>query len=165
MRLSSLAPIFNSRNTFLVLVLAISLGNVSTFTAAAQQPQTAPAVAAKPFIEEWVYRVQYGHKDEWWKIFKKYQIAILERQKQLGYVKEFTVWAPGLHTDEASRWDYRVIIVRASFDAPPGQSEGEVAKQLFPDRETFEREENRRWELTANHWDLPIHEVKLNAAE
>jgi hypothetical protein len=80
-------------------------------------------------------------------------------------VKDFTVWGPGLHTDESSRWDYRVIIVRASYDAPPGQSEGEVGKQLFPDQETFKREENRRWELTANHWDLPIHVVRIDSAE
>ena len=109
--------------------------------------------------------LQYGHKDEWWRIFKKYQIAILERQKQLGYVKEYTVFAPSLHTSEDSRWDYRVIIVRASEDAPPRQSEAEVAKQLFPDQEAFNREENRRWELTTNHWDLPIHVVKVDAVE
>lgn len=61
--------------------------------------------------------------------------------------------------------DYRVVIVRASYDAPQGQSEGEIAKQLFPDQEVFKREENRRWELTANHWDLPIHLVDINVAE
>jgi hypothetical protein len=83
----------------------------------------------------------------------------------VSYVKEYTVFAPSLHTSEDSRWDYRVIIVRASEDAPPGQFEGEVAKQLFPDQEAFEREENRRWELTTNHWDLPIHVVKVDAAE
>jgi len=129
-----------------------------------QQPATASVPAPKPFIEEWVYRTKYGYKDEWWAIFKKYQIAILERQKQLGYVKDFTVYAPSLHTSEDSRWDYRVIIVRASADAPPGQSEAEVAKQLFPDQVTFKREENRRWELTTNHWDLPIHVVDLDAS-
>jgi hypothetical protein len=71
--------------------------------------------------------------------------------------------APSLHTSEDSRWDYRVIIVRSSADAPQGQSEGEIAKQLFPDQATFKREENRRWELTTNHWDLPIHVVSLDA--
>jgi hypothetical protein len=132
---------------------------------AAHQAAEAAEVNRKPETVEWVYRVQYGHHDEWWQIFKKYQIAILERQKQLGYVKEFTVWAPGLHTSEDSRWDYRVVIVRASHDAPPGQSEDEVARQLFPNQETFDREENRRWKLTANHWDLPIHQVKLDSNE
>jgi hypothetical protein len=114
---------------------------------------------------EWVYRIQYGHQDEWWRIFKKYQIAILERQKQLGYVKEYTVFAPSLHTSEDARWDYRIIIVRTTDYPPPGQSEEEIARQLFPDQEAFVREENRRWEVTANHWDLPIHVVKGDAAK
>jgi hypothetical protein len=148
----------------LFLPMLIFTTSGTTPVVAATQP-AAVVPAEKPVIVEWVYRVQYGHKDEWWRIFKKYQIAILERQKQLGYVKEYTVFAPSLHTSEDSRWDYRVIIVRASEDAPPGQSEGEVAKQLFPDQEAFEREENRRWELTTNHWDLPIHVVNVNAAD
>ena len=159
-----------SNKPLLLLVVGLAIAASNPTRAPAQQTQTVPSATAsdpakKDFTEEWVYRVQYGHKDEWWKIFKKYQIAILERQKQLGYVNDFTVWGPGLHTDESSRWDYRVIIVRASYDAPPGQSEGEVGKQLFPDQETFKREENRRWELTANHWDLPIHVVRIDSAE
>lgn len=131
----------------------------------AQQVGASSAPAAKPVIYEWVYRTKYGYKDEWFRIFKKYQLAILERQKQLGYVKEYTVYAPSLHTSEDSRWDYRIIIVRASQDAPPGQSEGEIAKQLFPDQAAFTRDENRRWELTTNHWDLPIHIVKSDVSE
>jgi hypothetical protein len=154
---------FNTRIRALVLLLPtlILIANATTPTVAAMQQ----AEAKKPVVVEWVYRVQYGHKDEWWRIFKKYQIAILDRQKQLGFVKEYTIFAPSLHTSEDSRWDYRVIIVRASEDAPPGQSESEVAKQLFPDQEAFNRDENRRWELTSNHWDLPIHVVKTDAAE
>jgi len=144
--------------------LAVTLFAATPVTLSAQQAISS-ASTAKPVIEEWVYRTKYGFKDEWWTIFKKYQIAILERQKELGYVKEFTVYAPSLHTSEDSRWDYRIIIVRASADPPPGQSEGDVAKQLFPDQDTFKREENRRWELTTNHWDLPIHVVNLNASK
>jgi hypothetical protein len=157
---------FNTRIRVEVIFLSMLLfttGAVTPVVAATQPAAAAPV--EKPVIVEWVYRVQYGHKDEWWRIFKKYQIAILERQRQLGYVKEYTVFAPSLHTSEESRWDYRVIIVRASEDAPPGQSEAEVAKQLFPDQEAFSREENRRWELTTNHWDLPIHVVKVDAVE
>jgi hypothetical protein len=146
---------------FAVLLLFAALFFGSSSIAAQQSSQS----AEKPETVEWVYRIQYGHRDEWFQIFKKYQIAILERQKQLGYVKEYTVWSPGLHTSEDSRWDYRIIITRASHDAPAGQSEEEVARQLFPDQQTFRREENRRWELTTNHWDLPIHQVNLNANE
>ena len=158
------------QKALLIIAFGLALAVASPRIAPAQKAQAAPGSIAtgpsqKEFTEEWVYRVQYGHKDEWFRIFKKYQIAILEKQKQLGYVKQYTVWAPGLHTSEESRWDYRVIIVRASYDAPPGQSEDEVAKQLFPDQEAFHRDENRRWELTTNHWDLPIHRVGPNSTE
>jgi len=147
--------------TILVSLLTLSAAPTPAFS---QQAAATSVPVPKPVIEEWVYRTKYGYRDEWWALFKKYQIAILERQKQLGYVKDFNVYAPSLHTSEDSRWDYRVMIIRASTDAPPGQSEGEVAKQLFPDQVTFKREENRRWELTSNHWDLPIHVVNLDAS-
>jgi hypothetical protein len=150
---------------FVLPMLMLTAGGETPVVAAMQQTATAPLPTQKPVIVEWVYRIQYGHKDEWWRIFKKYQIAILERQKQLGYVKEYTVFAPSLHTSEDARWDYRIIIVRASEDAPPGQSEDDIARQLFPDQEAFTREEGRRWELTTNHWDLPIHVVKVDAAD
>ena len=48
----------------------------------AQQTQTDSASSAsrspqRELTEEWVYRVQDGHKDEWFRVFKKYQLAIL----------------------------------------------------------------------------------------
>ena len=118
------------------------------------QAQTTPS---KPYEVEWVYRVKYGFQDEWARIFRKYQIAILEREKQLGYVTTYTVTQPGLHTSEDARWDYRIII---TYPDPAGAThESEVDHQLFPDRQAEAKEEQRRWELTINHWDLPIHEV------
>ena len=147
------------------LLLALASTHAESPVAARQASEAAARAGETPETVEWVYRVQYGHQDEWFRIFKKYQIAILERQKQLGYVKEYSLWAPSLHTSEDSRWDYRVVITRTAHEAPPGQSEEEVARQLFPDQESFRREENRRWELTANHWDLPIHAVSPNAGD
>jgi hypothetical protein len=143
-------------------LLTVSFLGVLCFPVAAQSSRPTAAVSAKPETVEWVYRIRYGFDDEWFQIFRKYQLAILQRQKELGYVLDYKVWAPSLHTSEESRWDYRVVIIRASQEAPPGQSEAEVAKQLFPDQVAFKRDENRRWELTSNHWDLPIHTVDLN---
>ena len=115
------------------------------------------ASAAKPYQVEWVYRVKYGYQDEWWKIFQKYQVAILDREKQLGYVSNYLVVRPGLHTSEDSRWDYRIVITYPNQGGATHESE--VERQLFPDRTALTREEQRRWELTLNHWDLPIHEI------
>ena len=35
----------------------------------------------------------------------------------------------------------------------------EIEAQLFPDKAALTRDENRRWELTVNHWDLPIRQI------
>ena len=121
------------------------------------------AAADTPYQVEWVYHVKYGHQDEWWKIFRKYQIAILDREKQLGFITDYYVDRPGLHTSEDARWDYRIIITYPNYEA--SKHEGEVQHQLFPDTQSLTREEDRRWELTLNHWDLPIQRIDPHGSE
>lgn len=118
--------------------------------------------AAKPYQVEWVYRVRYGFQDEWWRIFRKYQIAALDEEQRRGYVRSYSVVRPGLHTSEDSRWDYRIVITYNGYDG--STHEAEVEKALFPDAAARQREEDRRWELILNHWDLPIHEIDPHAA-
>jgi hypothetical protein len=116
-----------------------------------------PNPSARGYEVEWVYRVRYGGIDEWWDLFRKYQIPILDRAKALGYVLDYRVYHPQLHTDEASRWDYRIEITWKDVDS--SKHEEEIAQELFKDTATRKRDENRRWELTVNHWDLPIFQV------
>jgi hypothetical protein len=116
-------------------------------TAEAQPPKP-------PYRVEWVYKVKYGYQAEWWKIFQKYQIATLDREKQLGYVTDYVVFRPGQHTSEDFRWDYRIEITYPDYAG--STHEGEVNRALFPDQAAEEKEDQRRWELTLNHWDLPI---------
>jgi hypothetical protein len=128
----------------------------------AQQIAASPSVSGseKPYLVEWVYKVKWGHADEFWQIFKKYQIAILNREKELGYVTSYTVYRPGLHTGEDTRWEYRVVI---TYKNQASSSHGsEVTKLVFPDHEAFIRGENRRWELTEAHYDLPIRVIDPN---
>ena len=124
--------------------------------ALAQRPSS-PA----PYIVEWVYRVKWGHQDEFWQIFQKYQIATLNKEKELGGVVKYEVFRPGLHTSEDQRWDYRIVIYYK--DVASSSQGGAVERQLFPDRAALKREENRRWELTEVHWDLPIRQIDPNA--
>jgi hypothetical protein len=133
-----------------VLGLALSL---MVGTAVAQPPKP----GAKGYEVEWVYRVRYGFVDEWWDLFRKYQLPILDRAQTLGYILEYRVYHPQLHTDEASRWDYRVEITYRDVEA--SSHEEEIAAELFRDAAARKRDENRRWELTTNHWDLPIYQV------
>ena len=136
---------------------------VAAFAALALLLSAAPTLAQAPkpgvkgYEVEWVYRVRYGHIDEWWDIFRKYQVALLDREKALGFVVDYRIYHPQLHTDENARWDYRVEIVYRDFEG--SLHEDELTDQMFPDKATLKREENRRWELTENHWDLPIYQV------
>jgi hypothetical protein len=127
-----------------------------------QQATAAPAVSSseKPYMVEWVYKVKWGYADEFWQLFKKYQIATLNREKELGYVTSFAVYRPGYHAWEDSRWEYRIVITYKNISSSGHGSE--VEKQLFPDQATMKREENRRWELTEAHYDLPIHTIDPN---
>jgi hypothetical protein len=138
-----------------------SLGNVVaciTFIAATLSAGTACAqTAGKPYRLEWVFHVKWGHQHDWWKIFQKYQIATLDREKELGYITDYTIDAPVNHASDDSRWDYRIIITFSSYEA--SEHSGEVERELFPDRATQEREEQQRWDLTLNHWDMPLERV------
>ena len=152
-----------SRPTKIILLLAsATIFLLSARISRSQQTSTA-ASTDEPFLEEWVYKVKWGHSEEFFEILKKYQLAILEKEKQLGYVTQYTVYAPGLHTSEDQRWDYRVSITFKNQAA--AKHEREVARQLFPDQQTFKKEENHRWELTEAHWDLPVHVVNPNVPE
>jgi len=151
------------RKSFLLLAattLILLLGGVTRTRS--QQTSASPPLAAgdKPYLVEWVYKVKWGHADEFWQIFKKYQIAILNREKELGYVTSYAVYRPGLHTGEDIRWEYSVVITYKN-QAASGHGE-EITKQLFHDQETLKREENRRWELTEAHYDLPIRQIDPN---
>jgi hypothetical protein len=147
-----------------LLVSAVLLAALAGFPQAYGQQGSPNANSAsaseKPYVVEWVYKVKWGHADEYWQIFKKYQIAVLNREKQLGYVTSYTVYRPGLHTGEDTRWEF-TIIINYKNQAAAGHGE-EVTKQLFPDQQTLKREENHRWELVEAHWDLPIRPIDPN---
>ena len=104
-----------------------------------------------------MYRVRYGFIDEWWDLWRKYEAPVLERAQELGYVLNYRIYHPWLHTDEAARWDYRVEITYRDYESTTRI--GGLYDDLFPDTAARKRDEQRRWELTANHWDLPIYQV------
>ncbi len=147
--------LLHATTTLLLLLAGVPLAD-------GQQPSASPSVSSsdKPYLVEWVYKVKWGHADEFWQIFKKYQISVLNREKELGYVTSYTVYKPGLHTGEDTRWEYRIVITYKN-QASSGHG-AEVTKQLFPDQATLKHEENRRWELTEAHYDLPIRIIDPN---
>jgi hypothetical protein len=150
---------FSVQPRAVIMIAAAALSALQVAGAA----QTTPVTADKPYLVEWVYKVKWGHADEFFDLFKKYQIKILDREKELGSVLRYTVYRPGLHTSEDQRWNYRVLVVYR--DQVATSQEAIVEKQLFPDQGAFRHDENHRWELVEAHWDLPILEIDPHAAD
>ncbi len=147
------------------LLLAVSATFICHLTFAADPAPKAAAAQGTlpPYLVEWVYRVKWGEQDEFWRLFRKYQIPQLDKEKQLGRVLSYTVYHPGLHTSEDERWDYRIVITYR--DTLATTQSRDLPKQLFPDQATYKREENQRWAITVMHYDLPIREVDPHAAD
>jgi hypothetical protein len=153
-----------NRSLLRPLLLIASAALMSTFSTGATVAQTTSAESRlPPYLVEWVYRAKWGESDEFWRLFRKYQIPLLDKEKQLGLVLRYTVYRPGLHTSEDQRWDYRVVITYRDILATTESHD--LAKQVFPDQATFKREENQRWSITVAHYDLPIREVDPHAAD
>src|ERR1700731_355033 len=127
--------------TLLLLALWTLLFSTAPRTTMAQSPRN--EASNPPYIVEWVYKVKFGHQDEFWQIFQKYQIATLNKEKELGGVLKYEVFRPGLHTSEDHRWDYRIVIYYK--DVLSSSQGSKVEKQLFPDQAKMKHEEQRRW--------------------
>src|SRR2546423_12327874 len=130
------------------------------------QATAAPAQAAQkeqPFVVEYYYKAKWGFADEFIRLFRKNHYPVLKKQIEGGRILEVRAERPRYHTTEEGRWDYRVTIVfKNAAVAADSSGEEAITKQLYPDQETFKREEQRRFEILIAHWDTPILPVNLD---
>src|SRR5215471_15926344 len=143
-----------------LIFLASVLTGGGTAVVTAQSQSSASAVNPdKPFVAEYYYKAKWGYADEFITLFKKNHYP-LKKEMEMGRILKVTAVQPRYHSTEDGRWDYRVTIVfknaaiaNDDFDSAP------LLKQLFPDQETYKREEKRRFEILDAHWDVPIKDV------
>jgi hypothetical protein len=116
----------------------------------------------RPSIIEYYYKVKWGFADEFIRLFKKNHYPVLRKQIDMGRILEVTAVTPRFHNTEEGRWDYRVTIAFrnatiafSDFDSEP------INRELYPDQETFKKEEQRRFEILLAHWDLPVNLLDL----
>ncbi len=121
-------------------------------------PPSRPAARAEaPFVVEYYYKAKWGFAEEFARLFKKNHLPVLKKQIESGRFLEVRAEKPRYHATEDGRWDYRVTIVfKSAAVAADSSGEDEIKKQLFPDQETYRREEQRRFEILLAHWDLPL---------
>ena len=126
------------------------------------QAQSVSANLDRPFVVEYYYKAKWWHADEFLKLFKKNHYPVLKKEMEMGRIAKVWVDQPRYHAAEDGRWDFRVTIVFKNA-AVANEPFDEVAllKQMYPDQETFQHEEQRRFEILDGHWDLPIKTVEL----
>lgn len=116
------------------------------------------AAAAEPFTIEFYYKTRWGAADEFWRLFEKNHLPILQHEKARGRILDIRVTTPVNHGTEDGRWDFRVTLVYrdvvAAHETDPAQAAW--VRERYPDQETFQQEEQRRFELLLAHWDLPV---------
>ena len=133
-------------------------------SAAGQQNAATTAVQNKPYVVEYYYKVKWGYGDEFITLFKKNHYPVLKKQVEMGRMLQVSAVAPRYHMTEDARWDYRVTIVfKNATVANDGFDEKTLIQQMYPDQATYQKEEQRRFEILEAHWDLPIKDLDLNA--
>ncbi len=136
----------------------------STLGAGARQSAMAAEGKEQPYAIEYYYKAKWGHAEEFLALFKKNHYPVLKKEIELGRMLKVSMAVPRYHTTEDGRWDYRVTIVfKNAVIANDNFDSSVVIKQLYPDQETYKKEEQRRFEILDAHWDLPIKDVDLDA--
>jgi hypothetical protein len=117
--------------------------------------------ANKPYVMEYYYKVQWGHQQEFLNLFLKNHYPLLQKRVESGEFLSVKIETPSNHMPEEARWDFRVTITfkNSTIATTANPGEAELIKKLYPDQATYEREEQRRFEILLAHWDLPVTDI------
>ena len=147
------------RRVFLVALSLLLAFSVAAPTLAQGAP--AQGGADKPYTIEYYYKVQWGHQQEFHDLFLKNHYPLLKKIQSTGRMLSVKMESPAYHATEDGRWDYRVTITFKNSTVATTSNPDEEAfiKQLWPDQDTYKKEEQRRFEILAAHWDLPVTDI------
>ncbi len=141
-----------------VLAIAFSASFAVPLMAQGAPPQGG---AGQPYTIEYYYKCQWGHQEEFLRLFLKNHYPLLEKIQSTGRILSLKIEAPAYHTTEDGRWDYRVTIRYKDSTVATTANPDEAAfiKELWPDQVKYQVEEQRRFEILAAHWDLPVTDI------
>lgn len=141
----------------IVLLLLLSICAAPSFSQGAP-PQGA---ADQPYVMEYYYKVQWGHQQEFLQLFLKNHYPLLKKNIESGRMLSVKIETPANHMTEDARWDYRVTIrfKNSTVATTANPDEETIVRQLWPDQETYKREEQRRFEILMAHWDIPLTDI------
>ena len=124
----------------------------------------APAPAAaedKPVTAAYYYKVRWGFQQEFERLFFKNHYPVLKDQMgPNGRIKSVSVYRPAFHGEGRADWTFLVVITFSKFVLGEPSPDDAIAARLYPDQETFKKEEARRFEILDAHWDVPLVPVE-----
>ena len=123
--------------------------------------RTAAGQTGQPYTVEYYYKCQWGHQQEFLELFLKNHYPLLKKIQSTGRILSVKIESPAYHTSEELRWDYRVTIryKNSTVATTANPDEEAFIKELWPDQATYEKEEQRRFEILLGHIDLPITDI------
>lgn len=149
---------FNTGKAFRLVLIFTSLFCLSIHLYA----QKANANTAEYFAVEDYYKVKWGFADEFIGLWKKNHYPLLKKAIEKGDIISVTATRPRLHSGEDTRWDFRVrIVFKSAALAFDENLTTPYKKQLYPDQDTFNKEEQHRFELLLAHWDVETEDEAL----
>lgn len=108
------------------------------------------------------YTVKWGFQDEFVDLFQRNHYPILKAKEKAGRFQSVRVFVPEFHGDGRGDWTFAVELV-VPANPPDTPTDEEIIAKLYRDRATFTREEQRRFEILAAHWDVPLNRLDLDA--
>lgn len=151
-----------SKATLAVGVVLLVLAAPSGADVSARQAPAAQAAGRAERTAWYFYRVKWGHQEEFVSLFRKNHYPVLREEMKSGRVTALRTYVPTYHGDGRADWTFAVAITFRDSAAMTGPSgEAEIVRRLYPDQATFQKEEQRRFEILDAHWDVPLNEVEL----
>src|SRR5438128_12185272 len=145
-----------------------SVRNILTALSLALLPQPLLAQGAPPqvgadqaYTMEYYYKLPWGRQQEFLQLFLKNHYPLLQKGVESGRMVSVKIETPANHMTEDARWDYRVTIKfkNSSVATTVNPQEESWIPQLWPDHETYNREEQRPCEILLAHWDRPATDI------
>ncbi len=140
-----------------VLIIILALGSLG---ARAQAPMA--QAAGEPKTTWYFYTVKWGFQDEFLDLFQRNHYPLLKAREKAGQYRSVRTFVPEFHGDGRGDWTFAVELV-VPPNAPPTPTNEELIKRMYPDRATFDREEQRRFEILVAHWDVPLNRVDFDS--
>ena len=138
-----------------------TLVSLAALTLALSLAPLPAAAEGEPVTAAYYYKVRWGFQQEFERLFFKNHYPVLKDQMgPNGRIKAVSVYRPEFHGEGRADWTFLVVITFSKFVLGEPSPDEAIAKRLYPDQETFKKEEARRFEILDAHWDVPLVPVE-----